>query len=54
MLARYVEARTPELDALLERAGVVAYFADYVDQATSVPELKASSRPTDNRPYAIN
>ncbi len=54
MLARYVAARTPELDAILERAGVLGYFADHVDQATSVPDLVAAARPADNRPYAIN
>ena len=54
MLARYVAARTPELDAILERAGVLGYFADHVDQATSVPDLVAAARPADNRPDAIN
>ncbi len=54
MLARYVAARTPQLDALLERAGVLQYFADYVDQATTVPDVSAGSQPIDNRPYAVN
>ena len=40
MLARYVEARSPELDAILERAGVLRYFADHVDQATAVPDVR--------------
>ena len=52
MLARYVEARSPQLDALLERAGVIRWFADHVDQATGVPDVSGSARPTDNRPYA--
>ena len=52
MLARYVEARSPELDALLERAGVVRWFADHVDQATAIPDVSESARPVDNRPYA--
>ncbi len=54
MLARYVEARSPQLDAILEAAGVLGHFADHVDQATSVPDVAATARPTDNRPYAIN
>ena len=54
MLARYVEARNPALDAILERAGVLTYFADHIDQATTIPDVSAASQPTDNRPYAIN
>ncbi|MFD5425952.1 glutathione S-transferase N-terminal domain-containing protein [Streptomyces sp. NPDC127084] len=51
MLARYLEARTPELDAVLERAGILRYYADHIDQATSVPDPVSLPRPTDNRPY---
>lgn len=54
MLARYVAARCPELDAVLETAGVLSYFADHVDQAASVPDVTAAARPANNRPYAIN
>jgi hypothetical protein len=54
MLARYAEARSPQLDAILEEAGVIAYFADHVDQATAVPETAGAARPTENRPYAVN
>lgn len=54
MLARYVEARSPALDAVLERAGVLAHFADHVDQATEVPDPTPPAQPVDNRPYAIN
>jgi glutathione S-transferase len=54
MLARYVEARSPGLDAILERAGVLGYFADHVDQATAVPDVRGPAQPTDNRPYAVN
>lgn len=53
MLARYVEARSPELDEVLDAAGVLAYFAEHVDQATSVPDPTLPARPSDNRPYAI-
>lgn len=52
-LARYVEARSPELDEILDAAGVLSYFADHLDQATSVPDPTAPARPSDNRPYAI-
>lgn len=54
MLARYVQARSPALDEVLERAGVLKYFADYVAQATNVPDVRAASQPMENRPYAIN
>ena len=54
MLARYADARSPELDAVLERAGVLRYFADHIDQATSVPDVRNAAQPGDNRPYAIN
>jgi glutathione S-transferase len=51
LLARYVAARTPELDAVLDRAGILPYFAGHVDQATTVPDPLPIPRPTDNRPY---
>lgn len=51
MLARYVAARSPQLDAALERAGIARWFADYTDQATDVPDPRPLPRPTDNRPY---
>jgi glutathione S-transferase len=50
-LARYVEARTPELDAVLEAAGILRWFADFTDQATEIPDPKPLPRPLDNRPY---
>ncbi|HEY3833175.1 MAG TPA: glutathione S-transferase N-terminal domain-containing protein [Acidimicrobiia bacterium] len=51
MLARYVDARSASLDAILERAGILRWYADYVDQATSVPDPQPVPRPSDNRPY---
>lgn len=51
LLARYVEARTPALDAVLEQAGVLRHFADHVDQATEVPDVRHAAQPTQNRPY---
>jgi glutathione S-transferase len=52
--ARYVEARSPELDAILEKAGVLEYFSDHVDQATEIPDTTDCAQPTENRPYAVN
>jgi glutathione S-transferase len=54
LLARYVAARSPVLDGILERAGVLRWFADHVDQATSVPDTRGGATPADNRPYAVN
>ena len=51
MLARYVEARSDAIDAVLDRAGILAHFADHVAQASEVPDRVAPPRPTDNRPY---
>jgi hypothetical protein len=38
LLGRYVAARSPALDRVLDRAGVLGWFADYVGQATTVPD----------------
>jgi glutathione S-transferase len=51
LLARYVAARRPALDRVLERAGVLRWFADYVTQATTVPDPRPLPRPADNQPY---
>lgn len=51
LLARYVEARSAELDAILEEAGILHHYADHVDQATAVPDPVPVPRPADNRPY---
>ena len=54
LLARYAEARSDELDTVLDAAGVLPYFADYLDQATAVPDPTAPAQPSDNRPYRID
>ena len=54
MLARYVASRSPKLDAILEQAGILHYFAAHTDQATEVPDRSGGSQPKNNRPYAIN
>lgn len=51
MLARYVEYRSDELDAVLERAGIRSYFADYVDRAGKLPSFEKPPRPALNRPF---
>lgn len=51
ILRRYVDARSPQLDAVLERAGILRYFADYTDQATAVPDPARPPRPADNQPF---
>lgn len=51
ILARYLEARSEGLDALLADAGILAHYADHTDQATSVPDPVPLARPADNRPY---
>ena len=53
MLARYVEARSPVLDAILRRGGVLQFFADYTDQATAVPDVREQAQPGENRPYSV-
>ncbi len=51
LLARYRAARSPALDRVLDRAGILGYFADYLDQATAVPDPAVPPRPADNQPF---
>jgi hypothetical protein len=51
LLARYVELRGNALDAVLERAGIRSYFADYVDHAGKIPSYEKPPRPSLNRPF---
>jgi glutathione S-transferase len=51
LLARYAEFRSGALDAVLERAGILSYFADYIDQAGKVPSYEKPPRPALNRPF---
>ena len=51
LLARYVAARSDALDAILDRAGILTYFADHTSQATTIPDPTVPPRPADNRPY---
>ncbi len=51
LLARYIELRSDELDAILDRAGILGYFADYADRAGTVPNYEAPPRPVLNDPF---
>ena len=51
MLARYVALRSDRLDAVLERAGALRYFADFTGQAGEIPEASDPPRPALNRPF---
>jgi hypothetical protein len=51
LLARYVAQRSARLDALLERAGILRYFADFTGQAGVIPDDTTPPRPTLNRPF---
>jgi glutathione S-transferase len=52
LLARYVALRCDALDAVLERAEVLHYFADFAQQAGAIPDCEKPPRPAWNRPFA--
>jgi glutathione S-transferase len=51
MLARYVKFRSDKLDAVLRRAGILSYFADFVAHAGKLPSYESPPRPALNRPF---
>jgi glutathione S-transferase len=51
LLARYVALRSTRLDAVLERAGILRFFADHVAEAGAVPDARNPPRPALNRPF---
>ncbi len=51
LLARYVAHRSERLDAILERAGILRFFADHVGHAGSIPDVREPPRPALNRPF---
>ena len=51
LLARYVRLRDARLDEVLERAGLLEYFAPFTQHATRVPDYRNPPRPALNRPY---
>jgi hypothetical protein len=51
LLARYRLLRSDALDAVLEWAGILRFFADHVGAAGTVPRDDVPPRPRLNRPY---
>jgi glutathione S-transferase len=51
LLARYRALRSDALDAILQRAGILQYFAPHLGQAGTVPTFDTPPRPRHNRPY---
>jgi glutathione S-transferase len=51
LLARYVELRSDALDGVLERAGILGWFADHVERAGVVPDVATPPRPALNQPF---
>jgi glutathione S-transferase len=51
LLARYLEHRCARLDAILEQAGILSYFAEYIAQAGAIPDARVLPRPSLNRPF---
>ncbi len=51
LLARYVVHRSAALDAILERAGIASFFADYADYAGAIPDVRQPPQPALNRPF---
>lgn len=51
VLARYVALRSERLDAVLEKAGILRYFADQVAGAGIIPDYRDPPRPLLNRPF---
>jgi glutathione S-transferase len=51
LLARYVELRSDALDEVLERAGILRWFADHTDQAGAIPAVERPPRPVLNQPF---
>lgn len=51
LLARYAAARGPRLDAILEDAGILPFFADHVARAGTIPDYREPPRPARNRPF---
>jgi glutathione S-transferase len=52
LLARYAALRSAALDHVLERAGVLRWYADFVGDAGTIPDPTIPPRPAKNRPFA--
>ena len=51
LLARYVESRSARLDAVLDEAGILPFFAGYVAHAGTIPDYRDPPRPRLNRGF---
>ena len=51
LLARYRDLRCARLDAVLERADILKWFADDVARAGSIPDYRNPPQPKLNRPF---
>jgi glutathione S-transferase len=51
LLARYVASRSDRLDAVLDRAGILPFFAGHVAHAGAIPDFGPPPRPALNRPF---
>jgi len=51
LLARYAACRSPALDAVLERAGILGAFREHLGQAGPLPDPAVPPRPALNRPF---
>lgn len=54
LLARYAQLRNDHLDAILERAGILGFYRDHLDQAGPLPDPSVPPQPRQNRPYPTN
>lgn len=54
LLARYDQLRNDHLDAILQRAGILGYYWDHLDQACPLPDPSAPPQPHQNWPYPTN
>lgn len=51
LLARYRQLRSDALDAVLDRAGILHFFADHLAEAGNIPRNDTLPQPRLNRPY---
>lgn len=51
LLAHYRALRCDRLDRILDRAGLLAFFADWVDAAGAIPDFRDPPHPKLNRPF---
>ena len=51
LLARYAALRCEALDEILDRSGILSYFANFLDRAGTIPSYDDPPRPALNRPF---